>query len=101
MGPFGSLMYTAPDSSSCGGIGYADLAVSIYVDGKLFAVASISTIPDGGTRGSSFDATRYLFEPGSAVAHTATATAFSACESGTFPAPFTVSALRFDIVRAS
>ena len=100
-GPFGRITYTAPSSSDCGGTGSADLGVTIYIDGKTFSVTNINTPRDGGTRTEMFQASQYLFEPGRPVSHTATVTASSVCESGPFPAPFTVKAVRFDIIRAS
>jgi len=101
LGPFGVLTYTAPPSSSCGGTGNVDLQISIFVDSKSFSTTNVPTLRDGGTRTVRFDASPYLFERGAAAAHTATAKVSSACESGSFPADFTVSSLRFDFVRAS
>jgi hypothetical protein len=100
-GPFGVITYTSPDSASCGGTGLAYLNVSINIDGKPFAFTAIETARDGAMHAHVVDATHYLFEPGSAVAHTATASVSSGCVAGSFPAPFSVNSLSFDIVRAS
>ena len=100
LGPYGRVTYTAPDASSCGASGLADLMIQIDVDGKAFSVTNISTIRDGGTRSATLDPSRYLFEPGQSRPHVATATALSVCESGPAAAPFTVSDVRFDLIRA-
>ena len=100
-GPFGSITYTSPDSSSCGGAGGAALQVDIYVDCKLFSVKDIEALRDGSSHTAGFVPTDYLFEPGGARAHTATATVSSVCDSSSLPAPFRVNALSFDIVRAT
>jgi hypothetical protein len=101
LGPYGRFTYTAPAAGSCGGAGYADLIVNVNVDGVAFSFTQVQTIPNGATHSGRFDATKYLFEAAAAVAHTATAEVSGVCESGNFPAVFTVSDLRFDIVRAS
>jgi hypothetical protein len=101
LGPFGAVTYTAPDASSCGGSGLADLTVRIDVDGTAFSFTSVATTRDGGTRKASFDASHYLFEPDHALPHVATVTVSSACESGPTPVSFHVSDLRLDLVRAT
>jgi hypothetical protein len=102
LGPFGTVTFTAPASGSCGGTGNADLGVTIYIDGVQFSsTTDVPAVPDGATRTAGFQATSYLFEHDTAVTHTATVKVSSLCEAGDFPADFTVSDLRFDLVRAS
>lgn len=101
LGPYGRVTYTAPDASSCGATGLADLVIEIDVDGTAFSITNVATLRDGATRSATFDASRYLFESDSALARIATAKVSSTCESGSFAAPFTVSDLRFDLVRAT
>lgn len=100
LGPFGIVTYTAPGADTCGGTGLALLQVEIAIDGKPFSFTNVGTLRDGATRTARFDASHYLFEPDAALAHTATAKVSSGCESGSFPAPFRVNDLRFDVIRA-
>lgn len=98
---YGTLTYTAPDSGTCGGIGPADLNVDISIDGQHFIVAVIASPRDAATRTVPLTGPHALFEPASSTPHTATATASSGCESGSFPVSFTVDDLRLDMIRAS
>ncbi len=101
LGPYGTVTFTDPPTGSCGGVGTADLNLTLHLDGDDFFFKAIPAIPDGKVRTASLSGVNALFEPGASKAHTATATVGAVCESGDFPAVFKVSDLRFDMVRAS
>ncbi len=101
LGPYGTVTFTDPATGSCGGVGNADLNLTLHLDGDNFFFKAIQAIPDGKVRTASFSGVNALFEPGAAKAHTVSATVSAVCESGDFPAVFNVSDLRFDMVRAS
>jgi hypothetical protein len=100
VGPYGSITFTPPPAGSCGGTGAANLNVQIFVDGKPVLSPSPSVPPGSAAKVFPLGGTGNLFEPGTAQAHTVTAKVASGCDSGSFPADFTVSDLRLDFVRA-
>ena len=101
LGPIGRLTYTTPPSGSCGGVGLADLNFEIDVDGQLFSGGVLQAPPDGTSHTTQLNLQRALYEPGVATAHSAAVKVSSGCESGSFPADFTVTDVEFDIIRAS
>jgi len=101
LGPIGRLTYTTPPSGSCGGVGLADLNFEIDVDGQLFSGGVLQLPPDGTSHTTQLNLQRALYEPGVATAHSAAVKVSSGCESGSFPADFTVTDVEFDIIRAS
>jgi hypothetical protein len=101
LGPFSQITFTEPGPQSCNETGTATLIVGVYIDGKLFTDQSFGAPRNGETRTvSGGGASASLFEPNMSVAHTVTAKVSSACESGPLPAPFTVSDLELDMIRA-
>jgi hypothetical protein len=101
LGPYGALTFTDPPTGSCGGVGLADLNLTLDLDGNGFLFKLMQASPDGKVRTAGFSGMNALFEPGAAKTHAVTATVSAVCESGDFPTVFKVSDLRFDMVRAS
>lgn len=105
LGAYGTVTYTAPGPSSCGGSGLVDLEADVYVDGNFFAWGSGQSPLDGSTRTFDLQATNYLFEPGRRVTHTVTAKLYSHCGSdpvGPYTGvAITASDVRIDMIRAS
>ncbi len=99
--PFGQLTYVAPAADSCAATGFASLHVQVDVDGTSFFGTDLGSLLDGATRTVRFGNAGFLFEPAAASAHTATVHVSSVCLSVALYPKFTVSDLRFDVVRAS
>ena len=105
-GPMGQITYKSPPSDSCNGAGFVQISLRIDVDGKTIFTTTPSTLHDGQVHTFEFSATRAVFEPDSAQARTANATVSSRCiddvqDLNSFPAPVTVTDLRFDVIRAN
>ena len=101
--PFGQITYTAPSATSCQGVGFATLRLTIYVDGKPVSTDALTTSRDGGTRTASVGGPKsFLFDPATASSHTATAEVTSGCTEPIDERPrFTIGDLRFNVIRAA
>jgi hypothetical protein len=106
--PYGDVKITLPDSNHCSTAGsppnvtggFVDVFISVYVDGSLVSSTTIPGPADGGTKHPRLPAPTYLYEPGSAAAHTVTAKFSSQCDATAEHASVTVSDLTLDVIRA-